>query len=403
VTGITATRVQRALYTFEVWISVEKTMLKTFKPTLMATIAIVTMGACVNTDTPKPTFTSAPEEIAAYSKSINHYKDLIRKNPDEIEAVLGLARNLRWAGRAAEANTVLNRSYPQFGTDSRFLTELGKVRLVQGDSVEGVELLSRATAQGTDDWRLYSALGIGNDYLERYAEAEAAYKKALEMCPDDPAVMNNLGVSQGLSGRMDQAIFTLKDALSYGQHTTKISRNLKLFKDARDLCTHCSTDYLKQTGGVILAAGLMGTDREGPCTPEVTYTAPVAPVIAKKLAPEADAPSINIKVFFEFDSAILKPEAMDVLDNLGEALTYEELNNYRFQIAGHTDAVGTDDYNQKLSEQRAKSVLDYLVTMFGIDASRLDSAGYGESQLLAPDTPEGDINRRVQVTRLERL
>ena len=381
-------------------------MFKSFNaptPVIAALAAVLLISACADVQTPRPSTSVTPEEIAAFDQAIDHYRVLVAENPDEIEAVLGLARNLRWAGRIDEAATALITTTPALGTEPRYLAELGKIRLIQGDSSEGVSLLQHATANGTDDWRLYSALGIGNDYLERYAAAETAYKKALEMCPDDSAVMNNLGVSQGLSGRMDLAIFTLQDALSYGRHTAKISKNLKLFQNARDLCSNCSTDYLKQSGGMILAAGLMGTDREGPCTPAPQYTEPAAPAIVEKLAVEVEAPSINIKVFFEFDSAILKPEAMDVLDNLGEALTYGELNNYRFQIAGHTDAVGSDAYNQKLSQQRAKSVLDYLVTTFGIDPARVDPVGFGESQLLDPDDPEGDVNRRVQVTRLDRL
>lgn len=378
-------------------------MLKTFRPAVAAISAVLLLGACANTEAPKPTAAVMPEEIAAFDQAIRHFEDLVRARPGDIEAVLGLARNLRWAGRIGEAESVLNANAVALGAEPRYLAELGKVRLIQGDTAEGVTLLERATAGGTEDWRLYSALGIGNDYLMHYDAAEAAYKKALEMCPDDPAVMNNLGVSQGLSGRVDRAIFTLQDALSYGEHTDKIEKNLKLFKNARDLCSDCSTDYLRQSGGIILAAGLMNTDREGPCTPDPKYTQPAAPVMAEKLSPQAVAPSINIKVFFEFDSAILKPEALEVLNSLGEALTYGELNNYRFQIAGHTDAVGSDAYNQKLSEARAKAVLDHLVTQFGIDASRIDPVGFGESQLLDPADPEGDINRRVQVTRLDRI
>jgi len=378
-------------------------MFKCFKLAATALSAALLLGACANAETPKPATSASPEEIAAFDQAIAHYTQMLDESPDEIEAVLGLARNLRWAGRVDEAASTLTATAPMFATTPRYLAELGKVRLIQGDSAGGVRLLQRATADGTDDWRLYSALGIGNDYLGHYTEAEAAYKKALEMCPDDSAVMNNLGVSQGLSGRIGQAILTLQDAIGYGRHTDKIKTNLKLFQNARDLCSNCSTDYLKQSGGVILAAGLMNTDREGPCTPQPHYTEPAAPVMVEKLTPEAIAPSINIKVFFEFDSAILKPEAMDVLDNLGEALTYGALNDYRFQIAGHTDAVGSESYNQKLSERRAKSVLDYLVSTFGIDGARVDPVGFGESQLLDPNDPEGEINRRVQVTRLEHL
>ncbi|MBL4748646.1 MAG: OmpA family protein [Magnetovibrio sp.] len=327
---------------------------------------------------------------------------MVIKRPGEIEAVLGLARNLRWAGRSAEAAQILKAHQTQFDMDGRYLSELGKVKLILGNSTEGVMFLEQATHKVTDDWRLYSALGIGLDNQKNYGQAEVAYRKALDMCPDDPAVINNLGISQGLSGRMDQAIITLQRALSYGSHSDKIKRNLDLFIDARDLCDSCGATYLKTGNGMILAAGLMSTDKEGPCTPEPKYTAK-APVMVQKLAPKAAIPSINIKVYFEFDSDILKPEALGVLNNLGKALTYGELNNYRFQIAGHTDAVGPEAYNQSLSERRAQSVVQYLRINFNIDPARIDAVGYGESQLLDPSMPDGDVNRRVQVTRLSKL
>ncbi|MBL4613898.1 MAG: OmpA family protein [Magnetovibrio sp.] len=383
-------------------------MLKIIKPALikpaLCSIAVLSvLSACVATAPLKPMRTIAPLQSTADGEAITHFQNLMVQKPNEIAAVLGLARNLRWAGRVGEAASLLDTASSQFISDNRFLAERGKVYLLQGNAIKGVKFLRRAVKNGTTDWRLYSALGIGNDYLERYADAETAYQKALELCPDDSAVMNNLGVSQGLSGRMDRAIFTLQDALSYGQHTRKITRNLKLFKDARDLCSNCSTAYLKQSGSMILAAGLMSTDREGACSPKTDYTAARLPVMVEKLAPQVSTPSINIKVYFEFDSAILKPEALEVLDNLGKALTYGELNNFRFQIAGHTDAVGRSGYNQKLSERRAKAVLNYLVASFGIDATRIDPVGYGESQLLDPSDPQSDINRRVQVTRLDHL
>jgi outer membrane protein OmpA-like peptidoglycan-associated protein len=318
------------------------------------------------------------------------------QKPNEIEAVLGLARNLRWSGRSTEALKVLQSARPRFGDDGRFIAELGKIDLILGDSAQGVSLLKDAAAKVGTDWRLYSALGIGLDYQENFPAAENAYRKALEMCPDDAAVMNNLGISQGLSGHLDRAILTLQDALELNGHTAKIERNLQLFKGARDLCASCGAKYIKNSGSMILAAGLKSTDAEGPCAPEPAYTAQ-APVMVKKLV---EAPSINIKVYFEFDSAILKPDATAVLDNLGQALTSGELKDYRFELAGHTDAVGSDTYNLDLSKRRAQAVLDYLVANFGLDASRIDTVGYGESRLLDPANPEADINRRVQVTRL---
>jgi outer membrane protein OmpA-like peptidoglycan-associated protein len=68
------------------------------------------------------------------------------------------------------------------------------------------------------------------------------------------------------------------------------------------------------------------------------------------------------------------------------------------EVAGHTDATGTDEYNQGLSERRARSVVDYLVGK-GIDRSRLDAVGRGESQPVADNgTRDGRAqNRRVEL------
>jgi len=376
-------------------------MFKIIKIAAFVSLVSISLGACSQATLPPPAISGplTAMESLALNKSIAHYEQVLAQKPGEIEAVLGLARNFRWAGQSAEAAQILQTYSETFGTHGRYLAELGKVNLVQGHSAEGVKFLQQATQKISDDWRLYSALGIAFDYQQNYAEAEIAYNKALDMCPDDSAVINNLGISQGLSGRLDLGIMTLRRALSYGNHADKIKANLTLFTNARDVCSNCGATYLKSSNALILAAGLMATDREGPCTPEPQYTAK-APVMVEQLAPEAPLPSINIKVYFEFDSDILKPEALDVLNNLGEALTFGELNSYRFQIAGHTDAVGSDAYNQVLSERRAKAVLNYLAATFNIDPARIDAVGYGESQLFNPEQPEADENRRVQVTRL---
>jgi outer membrane protein OmpA-like peptidoglycan-associated protein len=113
-------------------------------------------------------------------------------------------------------------------------------------------------------------------------------------------------------------------------------------------------------------------------------------------------PSVNFQIRFKFGSADLTPEAREVLDRIGEALQSDQLARFRFQIAGHTDAVGSDAYNQRLSEQRAAAVLDYLMQRYGdrIDPSRLESVGYGEERLLDPANPNSAVNRRVQVINL---
>jgi len=107
--------------------------------------------------------------------------------------------------------------------------------------------------------------------------------------------------------------------------------------------------------------------------------------------------SVNLYVNFDYNSADLTSDARITLDQLGTALRDPRLEAFSFVIAGHTDAKGGVDFNQKLSERRAQAVRNYMISQFGIAAERLAAKGYGKSQLLDPDHPEDGVNRRVQV------
>lgn len=112
------------------------------------------------------------------------------------------------------------------------------------------------------------------------------------------------------------------------------------------------------------------------------------------------ARSINIEVYFDFDSAALKPKAIEQLKPLGEALATADLISGRYLIMGHTDAKGSASYNQRLSEKRAQSVRKYLVQRFPLQPDALVSIGLGETQLKRPAEPNAGINRRVEVSLL---
>ena len=105
----------------------------------------------------------------------------------------------------------------------------------------------------------------------------------------------------------------------------------------------------------------------------------------------------DIKVMFEFDSAVLTPEAKTELDKYGQALAKDALASDSFLIAGHTDAAGSDDYNMDLSKRRAASVVRYLESSHGISSDRLASEGYGETKLANSADPMSHLNRRVEI------
>ena len=115
---------------------------------------------------------------------------------------------------------------------------------------------------------------------------------------------------------------------------------------------------------------------------------------------EDKPPSIDLYIPFEYNSNKLTTEAMLTLKRLGAALKDTRLSAYRFKIAGHTDAKGSAEYNQKLSERRAEAVRNYIVFQYDIEPDRIETAGFGKSQLLDPSKPEDGINRRVQVINL---
>ena len=100
-------------------------------------------------------------------------------------------------------------------------------------------------------------------------------------------------------------------------------------------------------------------------------------------------------IFFDFDKATLRPESTVELENLQKILT--DNPTIKVEISGHTDSKGSDEYNLKLSDNRSKSVVDWLINK-GIDSKRLIYKGYGETIPIATnDTDEGrQLNRRTE-------
>ena len=100
-------------------------------------------------------------------------------------------------------------------------------------------------------------------------------------------------------------------------------------------------------------------------------------------------------IFFEFSKSTLKPESYTELSNVVKFMKSNP--GLRLEISGHTDNIGSLKANTKLSEARAKAVVDYMVSQ-GIDPSRLEYKGYAFTQPIAPnDTPKGrEQNRRVE-------
>ena len=131
-------------------------------------------------------------------------------------------------------------------------------------------------------------------------------------------------------------------------------------------------------------------------TPAAPAATPAAPAPAAKPAVAASKVTYAADAFFDFDKAVLKPEGKAKLDDLVGKI--QGINLEVIIAVGHTDSVGSDAYNQKLSVRRAESVKAYLVSK-GIEKNRVYTEGKGEKQPVADNkTAEGRAkNRRVEI------
>ena len=126
------------------------------------------------------------------------------------------------------------------------------------------------------------------------------------------------------------------------------------------------------------------------------------PAAAAPLAAAAPAPkTLTLEgVNFDFDKSFIRQADVSNLDQ--DVATLKEWGDVKVEVAGHTDSIGTDNYNMGLSLRRANAVRDYLINK-GIAAENLTAKGYGESQPVADNrTAEGRFkNRRVELVPLK--
>ena len=164
------------------------------------------------------------------------------------------------------------------------------------------------------------------------------------------------------------------------------------------------------SGACVVTSGQVLPECAGPKAPEPpkpaepAKPAPPAPVPPPKPAePAKPAPQsvrqsvvIQADALFDFDKSVLRPDGKKSIDEAVDKLKGVDVE--QIIATGHTDSIGTEQYNQKLSERRAEAVKQYLVSK-GVPASKVTTIGKGESQPVATNkTKEGrQKNRRVDI------
>jgi len=168
------------------------------------------------------------EATGDYKAAADFYQRALARNPDDLTARLSLSRNLRRLGNANEAGKVLSPEKDRYSENATFLLEFGKVELATGNAKNAIVILNKAAEKTPDNWQVLTTLGIAYDMQEMYWRSEDIYQAALTLSPNNPAILNNLGMSQAQAGKLDDAIATLEKALAKSYGDTQIRQNLAL-------------------------------------------------------------------------------------------------------------------------------------------------------------------------------
>jgi outer membrane protein OmpA-like peptidoglycan-associated protein len=115
--------------------------------------------------------------------------------------------------------------------------------------------------------------------------------------------------------------------------------------------------------------------------------------LGKAAVQRVDLPAVQ----FEFNSDRLTPKGKAQLDELAKALSLDAFKGLPVQLAGNTDAIGSEDYNQSLSERRAAAARAYLAQAHNLDPATLKAVGFGKTQLDPRYPPTAPEQRRVTV------
>jgi outer membrane protein OmpA-like peptidoglycan-associated protein len=114
-------------------------------------------------------------------------------------------------------------------------------------------------------------------------------------------------------------------------------------------------------------------------------------------------PHLNLDIQFNPDSPVIRPDSYRMLGRIADAFADPRMLPYGFLIVGHTESTGKRDYNLTLSQRRAESIRDVLVTTFKISPKRLQAVGLGEEQLLDAEHPKAPVNQQIQIVTAGKL
>jgi outer membrane protein OmpA-like peptidoglycan-associated protein len=261
-------------------------------------------------------------------------------------------------------------------------------------SVESrMSLLERAVALCPSYAQAWNNLGVAYEAQGKFMEAERAYRKALDLAPDFIAPHAGLGDAAMALGRWQEAVLSYErfleciasarrrgDPQGLGAYETEYRQKLEQARLRKQI-------HQDSVSGVVLEGtltrGLRGIKVVGKAT--------------KPSGPER----LSLCILFRFDSAEIEPLGIAQLREMAAAMRTAELLESRFVVEGHTDTLGTVEYNLDLSRRRSETVRDFLVSS-GVSPTRLETLGLGEARPVVNygSIEEQALNRRVEFVRI---
>ena len=163
-----------------------------------------------------------------YQSAAKYYQNLYNRDPNDMQALLGLVRNLRYIGSAGQSVALLEDAMLDNPDIFALRAEHGKALVASGRAEDAIEVLTELLDESPDDWELLSALGIAYDLNDEPDESERAYRAALEITPRNTSIINNLGLSLALSGNINDGIALLEETMINASSTPHIRQNLAL-------------------------------------------------------------------------------------------------------------------------------------------------------------------------------
>lgn len=205
----------------------------------------------------------------------------------------------------------------------------------------------------------------------------AAVSLAAPALAENNSVVGSGDIVRGLTAKNAPAA-----AAKTGTKTRSLTRSFKVGDKKKDGMAKADRDFLKS----VSTRGIKFTIEQKEKVYEIVDKGAVS--------------TYDFEINFEFGSAEIRDDSKPQLLELAKALNHESLAKAKLMLVGHTDAVGSREANQNLSERRAFSISDFLTNVGGIDRGRLVPFGYGEDRLKNTNDENAAENRRVEVINI---